>query len=81
MGIKKNHASITNEEGKIFIEPADPECGNYMFINGEKVYEKQELFNQDRIILGTNSTFLLIIPNAKSREGIEIPAEIDWEFA
>lgn len=45
MGIKKNHASITNEEGKIFIEPADPECGNYMFINGEKVYEKQELFN------------------------------------
>ena len=23
MGIKKNHASITNEEGKIFIEPAD----------------------------------------------------------
>lgn len=33
-----------------------------MFINGKKIYDKQELFNLDRIILGTNSTFLLVIP-------------------
>lgn len=35
----------------------------------------------DRIVFGTNSTFLVIIPNGKQRGGEVLPKEIDWEFA
>ena len=50
-------------------------------MNGEKVNVKMELFHNDRVVFGTNSTMLVVIPNGKQREGDVLPKEIDWEFA
>jgi hypothetical protein len=38
------------------------------------------LYNKDRIIFGTNSTFLLNIPEGEVRPDNEAIGEIDWEF-
>lgn len=44
MGIKENHATIKRtEEGSLILEPTDAECGDYMFVNGDKVYDSVEL--------------------------------------
>lgn len=66
----------------MFLEPVERECGEYLILNGDKVFEKCQLYNQDRLILGSNSAFLIIIPNGDVRPGFEnLPKAIDWEFA
>lgn len=37
-------------------------CCDFIFVNGDNIKEKMEVFNMDRIIFGTNSTFLLVAP-------------------
>lgn len=39
------------------------------------------LFHEDRLIFGTASTFLMMIPGENRRIGSEISKEIDYEFA
>lgn len=51
-----------------------------MFVNGDKVYDTVELQNQDRLIFGTNSTFLVVIPGGEPRHD-KLPNVVDWEFA
>jgi hypothetical protein len=62
MGIKKNHAYMQNKDNKVFIFPMEQECGDYLFVNGEKCFEAKEIFHLDRIIFGTESAFLLVVP-------------------
>jgi hypothetical protein len=38
-----------------------------MFVNGDKISEKIELKDLDRIIFGTNSAFLIYIPGEETR--------------
>jgi len=60
MGIKSNHAVITNEEELgIFICPITPECGEFIFVNGTQIFEKIKLNHNDRLIFGTTTTFLV----------------------
>lgn len=40
MGIKNHHATILFEEDSVYIEPFDAECGDYLFLNGDKVTQK-----------------------------------------
>ena len=41
MGIKRNHAKFENINGTISIIPYDEECADYLFVNGEKTFQKQ----------------------------------------
>ncbi len=53
-----------------------------MLVNGEKVFEEKELFHNDRLILGTNSFFLLKYPGAELLSPNKTKGEeFDWEFA
>jgi len=84
IGIKAQHAEILNEDGKISISPCDRECGEQLYVNGQKIYEKKELNHNDRIIIGTNSTFLLKLPGHEdeSPNADKLRDEqLDWEFA
>lgn len=40
MGIKRNHAKFENINGSISIIPYDEECADYLFVNGEKTFQK-----------------------------------------
>jgi flagellar biosynthesis GTPase FlhF len=80
IGIKANHAVIHNDAGRVTILPCDEECGEYIYCNGAKVFEERELFNNDRIIFGTNSTFIFKNPGFESEEQVK-DSDIDWEYA
>ncbi|EGR27406.1 kinesin motor domain protein [Ichthyophthirius multifiliis] len=82
MGIKEKHAIFQKINNEIYLKPYNGNCQDYIHVNGNKVGEKIRLFNNDRIIFGTNSTFLIIIPGEQDRNnGKIIPKDIDWEFA
>lgn len=64
LGVKSHHCDIINEDGKLFIIPGnEPGISSNLFVNGEKVTQKTEIFNNDRVIIGQNATFLAKIPN------------------
>ena len=63
-----------------YLTPLNKELSN-CFINGEMILSETRLFNSDRIIFGTSSTYLIIIPGEDKRIGPELPKEIDYEFA
>ena len=42
MGIKRNHAKFENINGSISIIPYDEECADYLFVNGEKKFQKSK---------------------------------------
>ncbi|EAR96121.2 kinesin motor catalytic domain protein (macronuclear) [Tetrahymena thermophila SB210] len=81
MGIKEKHAIFIKSIDKLYLVPYEESCSEYIHLNGERVNQQIELYHMDRIVFGTNSTFLVIIPNGKQREGDVLPKEIDWEFA
>ena len=83
MGIKRNHAKFENINSSISIIPYDEECADYLFVNGEKTFQKQEIFHLDRIVFGTGSAFLLKIPGTQPRAYSKVQNEldVDWEFA
>ncbi|KAL4504232.1 hypothetical protein ABPG72_021070 [Tetrahymena utriculariae] len=81
MGIKEKHAIFIQTFDKLYLVPYEESCSEYIHLNGERVNKQIELYHMDRIVFGTNSTFLVIIPNGKQRDGDVLPKEIDWEFA
>lgn len=54
-----------------------------MFLNGNKILEEREMTHNDRLIIGTNSIFVVKY-QAKRDEASGLQAkdeQIDWEFA
>ena len=83
LGIKPNHCSIQNRNGKLILVPGDdPASREYLFVNGQRIAGGEyELKQNDRVVVGTNSTFLVKIPGAKAREGGPSDDELTWESA
>jgi len=82
-GIKSNHAIISNDNGEIFVEACDEECAEYIYINGERLVQKNSIQHNDRIIFGTNSIFLFKNPGKETQSADTNlqNSDIDWEFA
>lgn len=84
VGIEKHHAVIERREAEgrvdFYLNPLDKEEPN-SFINGELIASATRLFHEDRLIFGTASTFLVMLPGEERRIGQELPKEIDYEFA
>jgi kinesin family protein 13 len=82
VGVRSHHATIVNRDGAYYLEPTEDEQGDFnCFINGQLVAEPTRMFHEDRVVLGSNSTFLILLPGEDRRIGPEITGEIDWEFA
>lgn len=77
LGIKPNHAMFVNENNQITIEPGDQECCEFIFLNGETLTTKTVLKDNDRLIFGTASSFLVVFPG----ENHNVKDEHDWEYA
>ena len=84
VGIEKHHAVIVRRENEGRVEfclnPLVEEESN-CFINGEMIVKETRLFHEDRLIFGTASTFLILIPGESRRIGFDAGKEIDYEYA
>lgn len=80
VGILTHHAIIFKCLDIFYFKPLVQDQDTKCYINGKLVSEKTQLFDQDRLICGTNSTFLVLI-HGQEREGAETNSEIDWEYA
>lgn len=70
LSVSRQHARLsTDEENRVFIE--DLGSRNGILLNGVLVHDKQELFSQDLVALGTTS--FLIVDRQETRETIYSP--------
>ena len=81
IGMQQNHALIQNRENKFYLIPGCKEAQNFLFLNGDKVEEEQQLFNWDRVTFGLSTIFIFRNPQEDNqpRGGIADETEIDWE--
>lgn len=77
--VRPRHCKFDKDEDEhVYLEPIDPACSEYLYVNGQKVFEKVRLGHLDRIIIGTSTVFLFKIPG---EENNLIESNIDYEFA
>uniref|UniRef100_A0A3Q2PWP1 Kinesin-like protein KIF28P n=1 Tax=Fundulus heteroclitus TaxID=8078 RepID=A0A3Q2PWP1_FUNHE len=57
LGIQERHAVFKNEQRRVTLAPL---TGSKVIVNGNTVYETTELQHLDRLILGSNCTYLFI---------------------
>ncbi|KAK5600674.1 hypothetical protein CRENBAI_013044 [Crenichthys baileyi] len=57
LGIQERHAVFRNEQRRVTLTPV---TGSKVIVNGNTVYETIELQHLDRLILGSNCTYLFI---------------------
>ena len=78
-GIKAMHAVVQVEEDGIYIFPCEEECSETIFLNGENVRERTQIFHLDRLVFGINSFFLFKDPeNFNDRRDLIEENEIDF---
>lgn len=69
IGIRKNHAVITKQEDKFYITPLDFSTENSdVYVNGDVLTEKFEIFHLDRISIGATHMFIVMIPGTQPRQ-------------
>ena len=78
-GIKAMHAVIQVEEDGIYMFPCEEECSETIFLNGENVRERTQIYHLDRLVFGINSFFLFKDPeNYNDRRDLIEENEIDF---
>ncbi|XP_038147007.1 kinesin-like protein KIF28P [Cyprinodon tularosa] len=75
LGIQERHAVFRNEQRRVTLTPL---TGSKVIINGNSVYEATELQHLDRLILGSNSTYLFI--GYPSERGGEDWSRYDYDY-
>ncbi|XP_012499794.1 PREDICTED: kinesin-like protein KIF28P [Propithecus coquereli] len=75
LGISDKHASFTNSDGKVMVAPHS-KCK--VVVNGVPIATKTKLQHLDRIILGSNSTYLYV--GFPSERGGEDLSRFDYDF-
>ncbi|XP_039521725.1 kinesin-like protein KIF28P [Pimephales promelas] len=66
LGIQEKHAVFSNHQKKVLITPVS---GSKVIVNGVPVSKRIELQHLDRLVLGSNSTYLFIgFPSERSGE-------------
>ncbi|XP_031408037.1 kinesin-like protein KIF28P [Meleagris gallopavo] len=73
--ILDKHATFTNADGRVTLVPHD-KCK--VVVNGVTITGKTELQHSDRVILGSNSTYLYVGPPAQRTE--EDLSRYDYDF-
>ncbi|XP_053366405.1 kinesin-like protein KIF28 [Clarias gariepinus] len=66
LGIQERHAIVSNQQRRVTITPLS---GSKVTVNGTSICQTTELQHLDRVILGSNSTFLFIgFPSERLRD-------------
>ena len=68
MGIRKNHALITKEEDNFYVTPLDAGENSDVYLNGDSLTEKAQIFHLDRLSIGANHMFIAMIPGTAPRQ-------------
>ena len=80
IGIQENHATIFREENNFFIEPFCKESSNSLYLNGEKVLKKTQIYNWDRIMFSLTTIFIFRNPeDVEKPRNFESSEQINWE--
>ncbi|XP_011668890.1 kinesin-like protein KIF28P isoform X2 [Strongylocentrotus purpuratus] len=66
LSIQKEHAVITNEGGKAFIEKVSPMAK--LLVNGDPITSKMELDHNDRVMFGSNHLYVFKHPALKKAD-------------
>ncbi|XP_072906571.1 kinesin-like protein KIF28 [Hemitrygon akajei] len=75
LGIMNKHATITNQDNKVTLEPHGQAR---VILNGVPVHTKVQLRHLDRLILGSNSTYLYVgFPCERNDEDL---SKYDYDF-
>ena len=72
LGINPHHCNIIKQDDKFYIDPLLKQNGDYLYVNGENVYQVQQIFQNDRIIIGLNNVFIV-----KLKEDLKV---FEYEF-
>ena len=81
MSVRPEHARIVNQENVFFIEPiCEEDEDSDVYLNGDSLTERTEIFHLDRVAFGANHMFVVVIADTKPREEID-EAKLDWDFA
>ncbi|XP_067117025.1 kinesin-like protein KIF28P [Osmerus mordax] len=75
LGIQQHHAVFSNSQHRVSVTPLP---GSKLIINGNSISQKAELQHLDRLILGSNSTFLFI--GYPSERGEEDWSRYDYDY-
>ncbi|XP_054892669.1 kinesin-like protein KIF28 isoform X2 [Poeciliopsis prolifica] len=75
LGIQEHHAVFRNEQRRVTLTPL---TGSKVIINGSAVYETAELQHLDRLILGSNCTYLFV--GYPSERGGEDWSRYDYDY-
>ncbi|XP_023188095.1 kinesin-like protein KIF28P [Xiphophorus maculatus] len=75
LGIQEHHAVFRNEQRRVTLTPL---TGSKVIVNGNAVYETAELQHLDRLILGSNCTYLFV--GYPSERGGEDWGRYDYDY-
>ncbi|KAM4860801.1 kinesin-like protein KIF28 [Thomomys bottae] len=75
LGISDKHASFTNLDGEVTVAPHSK---SRVVVNGARVTSRTKLQHRDRIIFGSNSTYLYV--GFPSERGSEDWRKFDYDF-
>ncbi|XP_013872656.1 kinesin-like protein KIF28P [Austrofundulus limnaeus] len=75
LGIQERHAVFRNEKRRVTLTPLP---GSKVIVNGNAVYQTTELQHLDRLILGSNSTYLFI--GYPSERGADDWSRYDYDY-
>ncbi|XP_024911419.1 kinesin-like protein KIF28P isoform X2 [Cynoglossus semilaevis] len=75
LGIQEHHAVFRNEQRRVTVTPHQ---GSKVIVNGQTVTQTTELQHLDRLILGSNSTYLFI--GYPSERGGEDCSRYDYDY-
>uniref|UniRef100_A0A3B3TS27 Kinesin-like protein 6 n=1 Tax=Poecilia latipinna TaxID=48699 RepID=A0A3B3TS27_9TELE len=75
LGIQEHHAVFRNEQRRVTLTPL---TGSKVIVNGNAVYETAELQHLDRLILGSNCTYLFV--GYPSERGGEDWSRYDYDY-
>ncbi|XP_072032274.1 LOW QUALITY PROTEIN: kinesin-like protein KIF28P [Amphiura filiformis] len=79
LSIQKEHAIVTNDGGKVFIEKACAEAK--LLVNGDSVMNKQELDHNDRVMFGSNHLYVFYHPDLYKANPKNYTQIITYEMA
>ncbi|KAA8595481.1 hypothetical protein FQN60_010772 [Etheostoma spectabile] len=75
LGIQQRHAVFRNEQRRVTLTPL---AGSKVIVNGNAVFQTTELQHLDRLILGSNCTYLFIgYPSERGGESSTGPSQTD----
>nr|XP_054588608.1 kinesin-like protein KIF28P [Nothobranchius furzeri] len=75
LGIQERHAVLKNEQRRVTLTPT---AGSKVILNGNTVCQTTELQHLDRLILGSNSTYLFI--GYPSERGADDWSRYDYDY-